>query len=107
MRRRGRFGVVRGGQYARLRRDNSSAADFRLDQEMVDVFVSLHTPEGTVPGEAISDIRRLRQRPWRYLARRIREAREHDVPVEDVRKLVQVLDRFVSDLYSDAPRKAA
>jgi hypothetical protein len=98
--------VVRGGQYAQLRKA-ATTAEFQLDREMRDAFVQMHTPEGTVPSEAISDIRRDRQHPWRYLARRIREARQQHVPKDKVKKLARVLDHFIDEVYGDSPRRVA
>lgn len=98
--------VVRGGRYARMR-EVSPRADFQLDREMKDAFISMHTPDGTVPSDAISDIRRDRQHPWRYLARRIREARLQRVPKEQVKKLARVLDHYIDEVYDDAPRRIA
>jgi hypothetical protein len=98
--------VVKGGRYARMR-EVSPSIDFGLDREMVTAFVCLHTPEGNVPSEAIYEIRRGRQHPWRYFARRIREARAQSVPKEAVKELVAVLDRYVEEIYSDTPRRAA
>jgi hypothetical protein len=98
--------VVKGGRYARMR-EVSPRVDFHLDREMKSAFVQMHTPEGTVPSEAISDIRRDRQHPWRYLARRIREARLNSVPKEQVKKLARVLDRYIDEVYDDAPRRIA
>jgi hypothetical protein len=97
--------VVKGGRYAKMRA--VSSGDFRLDREMTDAFISLHTPSGTVPSDAISDIRRGRQHPWRCLARRIREAKAGKVSKESVKELVRVLDRFVDEVYDDTPRRAA
>lgn len=97
--------VVRGGRYAKTRL--SSAADFSLDREMVDCFIALHTPDGFVPSHAIYEIRRGRQHPWRYLARRIREARAQSVPKDSVKELIRVLDRFVEEVYAERPRRVA
>src|SRR2546423_9284797 len=96
--------VVRGGQYAQTKK-TSTTAEFHLDREMKDAFVQMHTPTGTVPSDAISDIRRDRQHPWRYLARRIREARLQSVAKESVKQLARVLDRFIDEVYSDSPRR--
>lgn len=101
-----RLSVVKGGRYGQLR-ESVPSDDFDLDREMVDAFVSMHTPEGTVPSQAISDVRRFRQRPWRYLARRIREARARSVPIDEVRQLVRVLDLYIDRIYGVAPRRAA
>jgi hypothetical protein len=62
-----------------------------------------------VPSEACYDIRRHRQHPWRCLARRIREARAQSVPIDHVRELVRVLDRYILEVYQSdgVPQRAA
>lgn len=76
-----------------------TSGDWQLDRRMRDVFVRMHSLGGTVPSEAISDIRRGRQAPWRYLARRIREAARAGVPKTDVDGLVRELADYIDEVY--------
>jgi hypothetical protein len=105
-RREVRFAIVRGGKYAQLR-ETPAAADYDLDQLMLDAFIGLQGADGTVPSEGIADVRRLRQRPWRYLGRRIREARSQEVPKESVKQIARALDDYIERVYSMTPRRVA
>lgn len=82
------------------------SGDWRLDQKVRDVFVSMFGEDGTVPSESISDIRRDRQHPLRFIARRIREARRANVPKEKVKPIAQVIDDYIEEVYAEgAARK--
>ena len=70
-----------------------------LDREMHTAFAQITGADGNVPSEAIYDIRRDRQHPWRVLARRLTEAHRADTPKEQVKAIVRVLDLFVDSLY--------
>lgn len=78
-----------------------------LDRAMHSAFVEMHGADGSVPSEAIYEIRRLRQRPWRCLARRITEAHEAETPIEQVKAIVRVLDLYIDELYSSPGGNAA
>jgi hypothetical protein len=81
------------------------SGDWRLDQRVRDVFVSMFGEKGTVPSEAISDIRRDRQHPLRFLGRRIREARRANVPKEKVQPLAQVIADYIDQVYAEGDRQ--
>lgn len=66
---------------------------------MHEAFVQIHGADGSVPSEAIYDVRRGRQFPWRKLAKRIREAHYAETPIDQVKEIVRVLDCFIDDLY--------
>jgi hypothetical protein len=78
-----------------------------LDKAMHSAFVSMQGADGTVPSDAIYDIRRHRQRPWSCLARRITEAHAADTPIEQVKEIVRVLDLYIDNLYSSPGGNAA
>jgi hypothetical protein len=78
-----------------------------LDREMHTAFTQITGADGTVPSEAIYDIRRDRQHPWRVLARRLAEAHRADAPKEQVKAIVRVLDLFVDELYKSPGGNAA
>lgn len=94
--------IINGGSKRRV-----YGAGRELDREMHAAFVQLEGKDGTVPSEAIYEVRRFRQKPWAYLARRISEAREADAPIEQVKEIVRVLDLYVDKLYNNSPRGAA
>lgn len=71
-----------------------------LDREMHTVFTQAHGGDGFVPSPAIYEVRRRRQRPWRYMGRRLREMREADVPKEQAKEIVRVFELYIDQLYS-------
>lgn len=102
----GTLTVIRGGQYATGRKKRRSAAvfiDWKLDDELHSVFVEWKGTDGDVPSRPVYDIREKKQRPWRYLAKRFREARRAGVPKAAVLAVLAVLTRFVEELYADVP----
>lgn len=101
-RRRQKYGIVRGGRYGR--RPSATAfttSEFRLDREMVAVFAALESESGTVPSRAIQEIREGNQKPWRYLARRFREARLAGVEKDAAKAPLRVLELYIDELFSD------
>jgi hypothetical protein len=78
-----------------------------LDREMHTAFTQLEGSDGTVPSEAIYEVRRGRQKPWAFLGRRLREARAADTPKEQVLEIVRVLATYVDRLYGDDRGTAA
>lgn len=100
-----KLSLMRGGKYGSLR--ESPVSDWQLDREMKDAFVGMYGEDGTVPSEAIYDIRRGRQMPWRVLGRRIREARASGVPIEQVKQVIRVLDTYVEGVYATNEKRPA
>lgn len=94
--------LIRGARYGCLR--DVAGSDWELDREMKDAFVAMYGEDGSVPSEAIYDIRRGRQAPWRVLARRIREARAMGVPKEQVHAVVHVLEGYVESVYAKSEK---
>lgn len=78
-----------------------SRQEHLLDREMHQAFVQVHGADGRVPSDAIYDIRRRRQFPWRCLGRRIREMKATEVSKEQAIEIVRVLELFVDRIYSD------
>lgn len=83
------------------RRVYGAGQDHDLDREMHSAFCQVEGADGTVPSTAIYEIRRRRQRPWRFLARRLREMRDSDTPKESTMQIVRVLELYVNNLYDD------
>jgi hypothetical protein len=78
-----------------------------LDRAMHSAFVSVHGADGNVPSEAIYEIRRGRQHPWRLLGKRLREMREAETPIEQAKEIVKALDLYVDNLYNNTGGTAA
>jgi hypothetical protein len=78
-----------------------------LDRAMHSAFVGMQGADGSVPSEAIYDIRRHRQAPWRCLARRLTEARAADTPIEQVKEIARALDLYIDELYNSPGGSAA
>lgn len=70
--------VTRGAQYSCRTVLDMDLARW-LDQDMHAAWCKALDPDGRVPSEGISDIRRHMQHPWRVEARRVREAVLADV----------------------------
>lgn len=98
-----KYGIIRGGQYAKraiARKVEVSGPEFwKLDTDMQAAFTALEGSDGTVPSRGVYEIRAHRQRPWRVLARRIREARDAGVPKHRVIGVVRTLEMWIMDLY--------
>lgn len=92
--------LIEGGQHRRIYGQ-------WLDREMHTAFAQIAGKDGKVPSDAIYDIRRDRQHPWRVLARRIAEAHAAETPKEQVKAIVKVLDLFVDELYKTPGGNAA
>jgi hypothetical protein len=97
----GTLSVIRGGQRFTSRTKAPVYSDWKLDDEMLAAFEGWHGESGTVPSRAVADIRMGQQRPWRYLAKRFREARAANVPKDQVIAVVKTLELFVSELYQE------
>ena len=89
------------------RRVYGSCKRFELDREMHSAFVQLAGEDGTVPSAGIYEVRRHRQHPWRFLARRIDEARAKNTPIQQVKAIVRVLDDYIDALYGGDRGSAA
>lgn len=99
--------VVRGGQRFTSRTKAPVYSDWKLDDEMLAAFEGWHGDDGTVPSRAVADIRVGQQRPWRYLAKRFREARAAGVAKENVLAVVRTLELFVDELFAEPQRGRA
>lgn len=95
--------IINGGRRRRVYGERH----VELDRDMHAAFVQLEGADGSVPSEAIYDIRRRRQHPWRKLAKRLMEARAADTPKEQVMEIVRVLTVYVERLYGDDRGTAA
>lgn len=86
--------VTPGGQYGR-RTVVDVDLERWLDCEFHTFYVQAVDDDGHVPSEAISDIRRHRQHPWRVEGRRIREMILADVDDDVLDELPFVWQRFI------------
>lgn len=78
-----------------------------LDREMHAAFTQVEGRDGTVPSEAIYDIRRWRQYPWRKLGKRIVEMHAAGTTIDQAKRIVRVLDLFIDRLYNSTGGNAA
>lgn len=99
--------LVRGGQYGKPgaakrgkegRRVATRTALVRwADERVHSFFVGVVGATGTVPSEAIHDIRRHRQHPVRYLVRRIEEMADAGVSDDKLDELKGVVAEIVEE----------
>lgn len=94
--------LVEGNRRRRTYGAKSLNEERLLDREMHSAFTQVHGEDGTVPSDAIYDVRRGLQKPWRYLGRRLREMRDAGTDIEQAKEIVRVLDLFVDHLYGEA-----
>ncbi len=81
--------------------DGRFAAWHRLDEGMLHAFLRWQSRRGTVPSVGVKMIRRGRQHPWRVLSKRLLEAREAGVRVDDALRVPRLLERYVMELYGE------
>lgn len=105
--------LERGDLYGKPRKFERRAAmafttaEFDLDRVMHDAFCALEGEDGTVPSRGIQEIRQHRQRPWRFMGRRLREAVNAGATEAQLHEVVHVLHQYVTRLYAKRAKRIA
>lgn len=103
--------LVSGDQYGRRPRPQTRRAmtsgEYTLESALRTAFASVAGADGTVPSEAIYDIRRGRQHPWRTLARRLVEMREAGASEDQAHLIIDTFKWWITTRLYRASRKPA
>lgn len=114
--RNGNITLLRGGQWGSWRASRSGGKRLRLrmpldverelDTAMHYAFIQVEGADGAVPSRGVQDVRELRARPWRTLARRFLEMRAAGCTLEQALAVLHAFERWLIRLWGTSNRAA-